>query len=140
MEFTTSLNKNHEFRRLYNKGKSAASKYVVVYCIRNNSVRNNRPENRLGVTVSTKLGNAVQRNRIRRRLKEIYRINEQSFRKGYNIVLVARQSSRNAGWNELVSSVIFLFTKLGLINTKDDMVRDDSGSTATDADKCIVIN
>jgi len=140
MEFTTSLNKNHEFRRLYNKGKSAASKYVVVYCIRNNSVRNNRPENRLGVTVSTKLGNAVQRNRIRRRLKEIYRINEQSFRKGYNIVLVARQSSRNAGWNELVSSVIFLFTKLGLINTKDDMVKDDSGSTAADAGKSIVIN
>jgi len=110
MEFTKSLTKNHEFRRLYNKGKSAASKFVVVYCI-----RNNEPENRLGITVSTKLGGAVQRNRIRRRLKEVYRLNEQALRKGYNIVLVARSGSRYAGWSELESSVLSLFVKLGLI-------------------------
>ena len=109
MDFTKSLTKNHEFKRLYNKGNSAASKCVVIYCI-----RNNKAENQLGVTVSTKLGCAVQRNRIRRRLKEVYRLNEQSLRKGYNIVLVARLRSRYAGWNELESSVISLFVKLGL--------------------------
>jgi len=115
MKFTKSLTKNYEFRRLYNKGKSAASKCAVVYY-----TRNNKPENRLGVTVSTKLGGAVQRNRIRRRLKEVYRLNEQSLRVGYNIVLVARLRSRYAGWNELESSVLSLFAKLGLMKANDN--------------------
>jgi len=110
MQYTGSLTKNYEFKRLYTKGKSAASKCVVVYCIKNNST-----ENRLGLTVSTKLGGAVQRNRIRRRLKEIYRINESRLRKGYSIVLVARYRCRDAGWSELESSVLSLFEKLGLL-------------------------
>ena len=109
MQYTTSLKKNYEFRRLYNKGKSAASKCVVVYCN-----KNGKAENRLGITVSTKLGGAVQRNRIRRRLKEIYRLNEQILRPGYDIVLVARLGSKSAGWSELESTVLSLFGKLGL--------------------------
>jgi len=110
MLYTKSLTKNHEFKRLYSKGNSAASKLVVVYCI-----RNGKEENKLGITVSTKLGGAVQRNRIRRRLKEIYRLNEHSLRNGYNIVLVARLRSRYSGWSELEASVLSLFGKLGLI-------------------------
>jgi len=109
-----SLTKNHEFKRLYNKGKSAASKYVVVY-----SARNNSAVNRLGITVSTKLGGAVKRNRIRRRLKEIYRLNEPDLRRGYNIVLVARHGSRDAKWKDIESSVLYLFRKLGLIQSSD---------------------
>ena len=112
MRNTHALNKNYEFKRLYNKGKSAASGCVVVYCM-----KNNKAENRLGITVSTKLGGAVQRNRIRRRLKEIYRIHEHTVHLGYNIVLVARQRSRVAGWNELESSVLHLFGKLGLTSS-----------------------
>jgi len=114
MRHTISLTKNYEFKRLYNKGKSAASKYVVVYCIRNKTTGN-----RIGITVSTKLGGAVQRNRIRRRLKEIYRINEHLLRTGFNIVLVARMKSRYARWSELESSVLSLFEQLGLIGTGD---------------------
>jgi len=117
MHFTSSLTKNYEFRRLYNKGKSAASNCVVVYCI-----RNGKPENRLGITVSSKLGGAVQRNRIRRRLKEIYRLNERSLCTGYSIVLVARQRSRHASWRELESSVLSLFKKLGLFTRERNPV------------------
>ena len=109
MKFTTSLKRNHEFKRLYNKGKSAASQCVVVYCR-----RNGRAENRLGVTVSTKLGGAVQRNRVRRRLKEIYRLNEADLACGYDIVIVARMKSRFVGYRELESSVLPIFNKLGL--------------------------
>jgi len=98
MRYTQSLKKNYEFKRLYNRGKSATSKYVAVYCLRNGT-----PENRLGVTVSTKLGGAVQRNRIRRRRKEVYRLNKHSVRFGYSIVLVARYKCRDAGWKELAS-------------------------------------
>ena len=109
MKFTTSLKKNHEFKRLYSKGKSAASQYVVVYCR-----RNGKAENRFGVTVSTKIGGAVQRNRIRRRLKEIYRLHEHKLRAGYDIVIVARVRSRTAPYRELEHSVLVLFNKLGL--------------------------
>ena len=110
MKFTTSLKKNHEFKRLYNKGKSAASQCAVVYCR-----RNGRNENRLGITVSAKLGGAVARNRIRRRLKEIYRINEEKFLTGYDVVIVARMRSRFADFSELHVSVLSLLKKLNLI-------------------------
>jgi len=114
MLYTTPLTKNYEFRRLYNKGKSSANKFAVVYCMKNFS-----SNNRLGITVSTKLGGAVQRNRIRRRLKEIYRLNEKTVQKGYSIVIVARQRSKEAAWDELQSSVLYLFGKLNLINADD---------------------
>jgi len=86
-----------------------ASSCAVVYCR-----RNGRAENRLGVTVSTKLGGAVQRNRIRRRLKEIYRLNEEKLSAGYDIVIVARMRSRFAGYSEIESSVMALFRRLKL--------------------------
>jgi len=110
LKFTTPLKKNHEFRRLYNKGTSAASQCAIVYCR-----RNGRAENRLGVTVSTKLGGAVQRNRIRRRLKEIYRLNEEKLLSGFDVVIVARMRSRFAEFTELESSVLYLFKKLKIM-------------------------
>jgi ribonuclease P protein component len=110
LKFTTSLKKNHEFKRLYNKGKSAASQCAVVYC-----KPNGRSENRLGVTVSTKLGGAVQRNRVRRRFKEIYRLSEPKLAAGYDIVLVARMRSKEAGYRELQSSILSLFRQLRIV-------------------------
>jgi len=109
MKFSTSLKKNYEFKRLYNRGKSAASPHAAVYCRRNGS-----SGNRLGITVSTKLGGAVERNRVKRRLKEIYRINEEKFSLGYDIVIVARMRSRHSGFHELENSVLSLFRKLKL--------------------------
>jgi ribonuclease P protein component len=114
MIFTTPLKKNHEFRRLYNRGKSAASHCAVVYCR-----HNGRPENRLGIAVSTKLGSAVKRNRIRRRLKEVYRINEKKLSTGYDIVLIARMRSLFIRFSELESSVMSLFRKLKIMEDAD---------------------
>ena len=71
MQFSKSLKLNHLFRRLYHKGKSAAGKYLVLYCRRNGT-----QENRIGLTVSAKLGHAVVRNRIRRRIREAYRLSD----------------------------------------------------------------
>ena len=110
MKFTSSLKKNHEFKRLYNKGKNAATQCVVVYCRRNGSAAN-----RLGVTVSTKIGGAVQRNLVRRRIKEIYRLNEHSLPAGYDIVIVARVRSRYAHYREIEASVMSAFRKLSLV-------------------------
>ena len=113
MKFTVSLKKNYEFRRLYNRGKSAVSQHVVVYCRRNGETHN-----RLGVTVSTKIGGAVQRNRVRRRLKEIYMLNEANMAPGYDIVVVARVRSRFAGYRELENAVLSLFRKLNIMSAK----------------------
>ena len=111
MKFTTSLKKNHEFKRLYSKGKSAASHYAAVYCRRNGT-----DTNRLGITVSTKLGGAVSRNRIRRRLKEIYRHNESKLPAGYDIVIVARSACSGALYYDIEYSVLTVFKKLRLIS------------------------
>ena len=75
MRYTDTLKKNFEFRRLYNKGKCAVNPYLAIYA---RTVK--RPCNRIGFTVSTKLGGAVTRNRVRRRLREIYRLHEAEFR------------------------------------------------------------
>ena len=92
-----------------------ASQSAVVYCRRNGT-----KENRVGITVSTKLGGAVQRNRIRRRLKEIYRLNEGKLSAGYDIVVVARMRSRYAVFSELESSVLGLFGRLNLLARGSD--------------------
>ena len=85
MVFTQSLKQNHLFRRLYQRGKSSAGRCVVVYCR-----KNGLDCNRLGITAGTKIGHAVVRNRIRRRIREAYRLSEAEYQRGYDIVVVAR--------------------------------------------------
>ena len=85
MKKTVTIKQNHEFRRLYNKGQSALTPSMVVYC------RKSRLDhNRLGITVSTKLGCAVKRNRARRRLRELFRLAQPKMKQGYDVILVAR--------------------------------------------------
>ena len=82
MKSTTTIKENYEFRRMYAKGKSGVSSCLVVY------YRKNRlGHNRLGVTVSTKLGHAVVRNRVRRRLRELYRLHRQEMLPGYDLIV-----------------------------------------------------
>ena len=111
MEFSTALKKNYDFRRAYRKGRSAAEPCLVVYARRNNTGR----ENRVGYTVSNKLGCAVVRNRVRRRLREIYRLNLPRLKKGFDIVIVARVRSRRAEYRQLESAYLSACSKLGLL-------------------------
>ena len=85
MKKTVTIKENRTFRRMYSKGKSVVTPYLVFYCR-----PNGRGHNRLGVTVSTKLGCAVVRNRARRRLREVYRLAQPDMKQGYAISLVAR--------------------------------------------------
>ena len=108
-----TLKKNYEFRRLYRKGASAVSGSMVLYC------RENRlGHNRLGVTVSVKLGNAVVRNRARRRLREVYRLNQDQLHRGYDLILVARGRAVSAPWAELNGTFLRLCRKLRLTEDK----------------------
>ena len=114
MKHTISLKQNHEFRRLYTKGKTAASPYLALYC------RKNRlGVSRLGLTTGVKLGHAVQRNRVRRRLREIYRTNEGRFLPGWDIVVVARVKSVYARYGELEHSFLKLARKLELLTAEE---------------------
>ena len=101
MNFTVSLKKNHVFRRLYAKGKHQATPHLVLYARPNGG-----DANRLGITVGTKLGKAVVRNKVRRRLKEIYRTNELRFRPGLDLVVVARVRAVYSRYDELERSFL----------------------------------
>lgn len=115
MKHTVPLKQNHEFRRLYSKGKSAVSPYFVIYCR-----RTGRPFNRLGITTGVKLGNAVKRNRARRRIRELYRTHEDKLLLGYDIVVVARTRAVYGQYAELERSFSRQMKKLGLTAPKGD--------------------
>ena len=110
MKHTVSLKHNHEFRRLYQKGKSAVSPCLAVYCR-----KNRRQGNRLGITTGVKLGCAVRRNQVRRRIREIYRTNEDRLASGYDIVVVARVRSVHVRYRELEENFLRLARKLELL-------------------------
>ena len=109
MKVRCTLKKNSDFRRLYAKGKSAANAYLVLYCRRNRT-----GENRLGYTVSIKLGHAVVRNRVRRRLREIYRLNSPALKQGWDIVVVARQRCVGADYHKMDAAFLRACRELGL--------------------------
>ena len=110
MKHTVSLKLNHEFRRLYNKGKSAVSPYFVVYCR-----KTGRPESRLGITTGVKLGKAVKRNFARRRIRALYRTNEEKFLSGYDIVVVARTRCIFGKYADLERHFLRQMKQLGLM-------------------------
>ena len=110
MLHTVSLKENAVFRRLYYRGSSAGSRYLVVYCRPNGT-----KVSRLGFTVSTKLGHAVVRNRVRRRLREIYRHEEAALKPGYDIVVVARSAAVDADFALLERSFRHICEKLELL-------------------------
>lgn len=101
MKAAVTLKENYEFRRTYQKGVSAVSPVMVLYCRKNRLGRN-----RLGLVSSTKLGHAVVRNRCRRRLREVYRLEKPQLKTGYDIILVARSRTATAPWPELQNSSV----------------------------------
>ena len=110
MDTRCTLKKNSDFRRLYAKGKSVVTPYMVLYCR-----RNSLGVNRLGYTVSTKLGHAVVRNRVRRRLREIYRLNSPALKNGFDIVVVARSRCVDARYAKMNAAFLEACGTLGLL-------------------------
>lgn len=109
-----SIKNNYEFRRLYAKGERSGSPRMVIYRRRNRLGRN-----RLGITVSTKLGKAVHRNKIRRRLKEIFRLNGDRLARGWDIVVVAKQKSRYSSYSEMEADFLLCCKRIGLLAERD---------------------
>lgn len=112
--FTKSLKKNYQFRFVYNRGKSIANKFLVMYVVKNNSL-----ENFIGISVSKKVGNSVVRSRVTRLIRESYRLNEFRVKNGYSIVVIARNTSNTASYKEIESAMIHLFSKHHLFKDKN---------------------
>ena len=101
MLFTDSLKSNQDFRTVYKKGRSFANKYLVVYLLENNTDRNY-----LGISVSKKVGNSVIRHHLKRLIKESYRLHENMFNSGLNIVAIARVGADKADFHTIEKALL----------------------------------
>ena len=110
MKAAITVKENHEFRRIYHKGRSAVSPYMVVYCL-----KNREGASRLGVTVSRKLGHAVVRNRVRRRLREIYRLNRDKMQPGWDVIVVGRSRGISGDYRKMNEAYLDCLRKLSLL-------------------------
>ena len=103
MKFSDSLKKNRDFQNVYSKGRSYANRMLVMYVL-NNHTQNNR----LGISVSKKVGHSVIRHRITRLIRESYRLQEDMFNSGLDIVVIARATARNADYHQIESALMHL--------------------------------
>jgi ribonuclease P protein component len=117
MKKTISLKLNRDFKRLYYRGKSVACGYVIVYMSKNRSAGN-----RLGLTCGKSVGKAVVRNRVKRLIRESYRLSEGRLKTGYDIVIVARSRAAGKPFDAIYKDVRYAFNKLELIEKDEKTV------------------
>ena len=103
MKFSESLKRNSDFQRVYREGKSYANRYLVLYVLQNQTERN-----RLGISVSKKVGNSVVRHRMARLIRESYRLQEDMFNSGLDMVVVTRKNAVNCSCQEIASALLHL--------------------------------
>lgn len=103
MEYSESLKKNRDFQLVYRTGTSYANRYLVMY-VRENQL----DKNRIGISVSKKVGNSVVRHRLYRLVRESYRLHEDVFHRGLDIVVVARVNAKERTFREIESALLHL--------------------------------
>ncbi len=120
MRFSESLKKNEDFRRVYKNGKSYADRLLVMYILKNGTEKN-----RFGISVSKKVGNSVVRHHLTRLLRESYRLHEEIFHSGWDIVVVVRAGAKNASYHQINSALLHLGNLQHIIyNTEKKMESD----------------
>ena len=115
MNFSESLKKNKDFQFVYRNGKSHANKYLVMY------VYDRSPEkrNRIGISVSKKVGNSVVRHRLTRLIRESYRLNEKKFVGGLDFILIARPGAKERNFFEIESALLHLAKIHGVLKMNE---------------------
>ena len=106
MKYSESLKKNNDFQQVYRHGTSYANRYLVMYVLENQYMKN-----RLGISVSKKVGNSVVRHRVTRLIRESYRLNELLFKNSLDIVVIARPSAKEKSYQEIESALLHLARK-----------------------------
>lgn len=104
------LRKNNEFQKVYKKGKNYWNKYVVMY-----AMKNGKDYTRVGFSLTRKYGNSVERNRTRRRMKEIYRLNSDRVIGGYDLIFIPKMRTKNSSYNEIENAMINLLKRSRLL-------------------------
>ncbi|RDY25583.1 ribonuclease P protein component [Romboutsia weinsteinii] len=108
---TKGLKKDSDFRKVYKHGKSIANRYLVMYILKNKS-----DSSRVGISISKKVGKAITRNRIRRLIKEVYRLDiDSKVKSGYDIVFIARMPSKDATFKDIEKSINTLAKKADIL-------------------------
>ena len=115
MIHSESLKKNHDFQKVYKNGTSKGNRYLVMYVL-----ENQYRKNRLGISVSKKVGNSVVRHRVTRLIREGYRLHEQEFDIGLDIVVVARPAAGDRSYREIESALLHLAGKHGIAGKEHD--------------------
>ena len=115
MKYSESLKKNRDFLQVYKRGTSKANRYLVMYVLPNQHMMN-----RLGISVSKKVGNSVVRHRLTRLIRESYRLNETDFDSNLDIVVVARASAKGKGFHEIESAFMHLAKKRHITGHEHD--------------------
>ena len=98
-----SLKKNRDFQNVYKYGKSYANRYLVMYVLKNET-----EQKRIGISVSKKVGNSVVRHHLTRLIRESYRLHEDMFLNGRDIVVIARVTAKQAGYHDIESALLHL--------------------------------
>ena len=111
MKYSESLKKNKDFQQVYRHGTSKANRYLVMYVLDNQYMKN-----RLGISVSKKVGNSVVRHRLTRLVRESYRLNEERFNRNLDIVVIARPAAKGRSYHEIESAFMHLAGKHQIIN------------------------
>lgn len=106
-----SLKKSRDFQSVYRNGNSLANRYLVVYVKK----RDDDGENRVGISVSKKVGNSVVRHRIKRLIRESCRLNGGQVPGGHDLVVIAREKSRGKSYQEIERALLSLFKNHHLI-------------------------
>ena len=115
MKYSESLKKNRDFQQVYKRGTSKANRYLVMYVLPNQHMMN-----RLGISVSKKVGNSVVRHRLTRLIRESYRLNEAEFENSLDIVVVARPQAKYRTYQEIESALMHLAGKHCIAGKNND--------------------
>jgi ribonuclease P protein component len=118
------LRKNNEFRNVYRRGKSFSTELLVIYIYKFNNKNQPERENRVGISVSKKVGKSVIRSRVKRLISESYRLNSSNLKRSYDFVFIARTAARDKSFKEIEDSMKKLFRKAGLYNNEKVSVKD----------------
>ena len=110
MKFSESLKRNADFQNVYKNGKSYANRYLFMYVLENQTVRN-----RLGISVSKKVGNSIVRHRVTRLIRESYRLQEDMFNSGLDMVVIARKSAKDKTCQDIGSALQHLGKLHGIL-------------------------
>ncbi len=116
MKYSESLKKNQDFQFVYRNGKSYGNRYLVLYVLRNDTHRN-----RLGISISKKIGNSVVRHHLARLIRESYRLHEEEFVEGLDMIVVARPGAKGRNFFEIESALLHLAGKQNIKKSEKDI-------------------